>query len=120
MSELNLYRVTVTQEWTAEAEALVWAFSQQEAEEAAELEVDLNPIDADDGTTWTSSKAVPLETAQQLTPRQAAVLWLIDPSGNTVELSDFQAVLTSEQLEAMRLQRIEAGNGQLPLLAEVA
>jgi hypothetical protein len=119
MKDLQLFKVTVTQEWTAEADALVWATSQKEAEKAAELEVDLDPIDADDATTWTSSKAVPLETAQQLTPRQAAGLWLIDPSGNTVELAEFLEVLSPEQLEAMRLARIEANNGQMALL-EVA
>jgi hypothetical protein len=115
MSDLNLYRVIVTQEWSAEAEALVWATSQKEAEKAAELEVEIDEYDMDK-ITWGRGKAESLETIHQLTPQQAAQLWLIDPKGNTVDLEDFQAVLTPEQLEAMRLARIDAGNGQLALL----
>ena len=118
MSDLNLYRVTVTQEWNAEAEALVWATSQEEAEKAAELEVELNPDDAETIGPFSRSKPRPVEESMSLTEADVAWqgLYLIDPKGNTVDLEDFQSVLTPEQLESMRLARIEAGNGQLALL----
>ena len=121
MTDLNLYRVTVTQEWSVEGEALVWATSPEEAEKAAELEVELNPDDAEAIGPFSRSAQRPVEEAMALTPAEVARrgLWLIDSAGNTVDLDDFQAVLSAEQLEAMRLARTEAGNGQLALL-EVA
>lgn len=118
MSGLQLYRVTVTQEWIAEGEALVWATSQQEAEKAAELELELCPDSAEAIGPYSRAKQRPVEDAMALTPAEVARqgLWLIDPSGNEVDLDDFQAVLTPEQIEAMRLARIEADNGQLALM----
>ena len=39
MNNLKLYRVNVTQEWSAESEAFVWATSQHEAEEVAHTKI---------------------------------------------------------------------------------
>jgi hypothetical protein len=121
-SNLNLYRVTVTQEWSAEGTALVWAPDQKTAEKWAEVE--LNVLDADDNGTYSRSKPEPIDA--DLPDRiDDDALWLIMPipgrpnEFTTVEADEFQALLSPERLEAIRLARIEAGNGQLPLL-EVA
>jgi len=118
MTELQLFRVTVTQEWVAEAEALVWATSRAEAEKAAEVELELEQLDAEVSGPFSTSRPFPVEEAMALTPEHVARqgLYLIDSDGNEVDLEDFQSVLTAEQLEAMRLRRIEANNGQLALL----
>ena len=118
MTELQLFRVTVTQEWVAEAEALVWATSRAEAEKAAEVELELEQLDAEVSGPFSTSRPLPVEEAMALTPEHVARqgLYLIDSDGNEVDLEDFQSVLTAEQLEAMRLRRIEANNGQLALL----
>lgn len=118
-ADLQLFRVTVTQEWTAEADALVWASSKAEAEKAAELEVELDVDDAD-ADCWAGARPEPIENLQRLTKRDAAELWLIGPDGNEIDdLEDFIAVFSKEDLEAIRLRKIEADNGQLALL-EVA
>lgn len=118
MSDLQLYRVTVTQEWITEGEALVWATSQQEAEKAAELALELSFDDAEAIGLLSQSKQRPVEDAMALTPAEVARqgLWLIDPDGDAIDLADFQAVITPEQIEAMRIARIEADNGQLALM----
>lgn len=122
MSDLKLFRVTVTHEWRCSGEALVLATSGPEAKRAALAEVELDWID---GVTTGRHAAVsrqPVETLQALDPRRASELWLIAPAADrpdehtTVELAEFQAVLSSDQLEAIRLRQIEADNGQLALL----
>jgi hypothetical protein len=113
-SNLNLYRVLVTQEWSAEGEALVWAPDQKTAEKWAEVEVELNVLDADDNGTYSRAKPEPLDDGvlKRMADRD---LWLI-LDGDTVELDEFRSVLDPERLEALRIARIEKGNGQLPLL----
>lgn len=125
MADLQLFRVTVTQEWSAEGEALVWAEDADDAEVAARAEVDLQLFDADPGGLYTRAKAEPLDTLEWLDEKKAAGLWLIVPVDgrpgevNTVELAEFLALISPERVETMRIARIESNNGQLSLL-EVA
>lgn len=123
MADLQLFRVTVTQEWSAEGEALVWAEDADDAEVAARAEVDLDLFDADAGGLYTRAKAEPLDTLERLDEKKAAGLWLIVPVDgrpgqvNTVELAEFLSLISPERAEAMRIARIESNNGQLSLLA---
>lgn len=125
MSDLQLFRVTVTHQWTAEATAMVWAPDIATAEKWADREVEIDLFDAYGPTSWTSARAEPisLETLDKL---KADDLWLIMPtpgrpdSPDTVELDQFRAMLTPERLEALRLAAIERDNGQIALPLEVA
>ena len=114
---MNLYRVVVTQEWSAEAEALVWAPDKATAQRWAELEVEVSIDDAEDGCLLSSVKSTPLDETV-LAEMKDPDLWLI-ADGDVLEPDEFRALFDPERLEALRLARIEAGNGQLDLL-EVA
>ena len=124
-TDLHLFRVTVTQEWSAEGTALVWAEDAESAEIAARAEVELDMFDADDGGTYTRVKPEPIDTLERLSEKTASGLWLIVPVEgrpgrvNTVDLAEFLALISPERAEAMRIARIERDNGQLALL-EVA
>jgi hypothetical protein len=120
MSELQLFRVTVTETLIAEAEALVWATDRQEAERAAKREVEFDAIDAESEGLEAMARVEPFDTAVNLTKRTACDFWLIMPTGrgdwDTVELDEFRALLDPERMERARLAAIERGNGQLQLL----
>ncbi len=124
MSGLNLYRVTVTQEWSAEAEALVFAPDQATAEKWAEREVEFtDPTECEPIGPSSRSRLEPLDDGV-FNRMDDDDLWLILPDGEVCEntragLARFRTYLDPEHLETLRLARIEAGNGQLALL-EVA
>jgi hypothetical protein len=119
-SDLNLYRVTVTQEWTAEGTALVWAPDQKTAEKWAKQRVEFDPFDLDAADIYSHAKPEPLD--EEVTDRMDDDdLWLILPDGEVCDndragLAKFQSLLDPERLETLRLARIEAGNGQMALL----
>ena len=119
-TEHSLFRVTVRQEWSAKAEALVWAEDECEAKRLATNEIELDIEDADWDFCFTVSKPEPLD--EGLFDRMNdGDLWLILSDGKVCDndqagLAKFQALLPPEQLEALRVARIEAGNGQLPLM----
>jgi hypothetical protein len=120
IDEPLLYRVHVTQEWTAEADALVWAPDQATAEKLAEDAVEIDHFDADPIAPFSSAKPEPLDDDVR-NRMDDNNLWLILPDGEVCEnsragLERFWSLLTPERLEALRLARIEAGNGQLALL----
>ena len=121
MTDMQLYRVTVTQEWSAEATALVWAPDRSAAEKLAEDAVDFEPLDPEPvGGPIGQAKPEPIDD-DVMDRMNDDGLWLILPDGTVCEnsragLAQFQALLTPERLESLRLTRIEAGNGQLNLL----
>jgi hypothetical protein len=115
-THLQLFGVTVTTEWVASVDALIWATSKQEAKETARIQVELDVSDAEESCYVSGGHVVPLDVAQNLTPRQVAEMWLLDSRGNDVELKEFLEEISPDQLEAMRLRQIEANNGQLVLL----
>ena len=125
MSDLQLFRVTVTQEWTAEETAMVWAPDAATAEKWADWEVEFDLHDADEGISWTSARPeqISIETIDKL---KADDIWLIMPTPgrpdtpDTVEIEQFRAMLTPARLEALRLAAIERDNGQIALPLEVA
>ena len=117
---LNLYRVTVTQEWAAEAEALVWAPDQATARKLARREVEIDIDDAESNGTYAITGLEPIDGGV-LDRMDDDSLWLILPDGEVCDndragLARFQSLLDPERLEALRLARIEAGNGQLALI----
>jgi hypothetical protein len=117
---MELYRVVVTQEWSAEAEALVWAPDRGAAEKLAAKEVELDSYDAEAIGPVAIARPEPIDDGV-LDRMDDDDLWLILPDGKVCDnsragLAQFQALLTPEHLEALRLARIEAGNGQLDLL----
>jgi len=117
----DLYRVTVTQHWSAKATALVLAPDRDAAEKLAEDAVDFDPLDPEPvGGPIGCAKPEPIDDGVMGRMDDYAI-WLILPDGTVCDnsragLAQFQAVLTPERLEALRLARIEAGNGQLDLL----
>lgn len=121
MTDLQLFRVTVTQEWSAEAEALVWAPDRGAAEKLAEDAIDFGPLDPEPvGGPNGRAKPEPLDD-DVMERMDDDDLWLILSDGTVCEnsragLAKFQSLLSPERLEALRLARIEAGNGQLNLL----
>jgi hypothetical protein len=120
VSSLDLYRVTVTQYWQAKADALVLASDKASAEQLAIKGVDLDIEDSCLGLCWGFTRPEPLDPGV-MDRMDNDELWLILPDGevcdnNRAGLSRFQALLDPDRLEAMRLARIEAGNGQLNLL----
>lgn len=121
----DLYRVTVTQHWSAKATALVLAPDLATAEKLAEDAVDFDPLDPEPvGGPIGRAKPEPIDEGV-MERMDDDSLWLILPDGTVCDnsragLTQFQAVLTPERLEALRLARIEAGNGQLDLLEVLA
>jgi hypothetical protein len=121
----ELYRVTVTQEWSAEAEALVWAPDRGAAEKLAEDAIDFDPLESKPvGGPNGRAKPEPIDEGV-MDRMDDDSLWLILPDGTVCDnsrtgLAQFQALFTPERLEALRLARIEAGNGQLDLLEVLA
>lgn len=118
-NDLQLFRVTVTQEWSANAEALVWAPDVDTAGRLANKRVEIDIEDAFKDSCWSSARPEPLD-AGVMDRMDDDDLWLIFPDGEVCEnsragLAKFKAMLSPERLEAMRLARIEAGNGQLSL-----
>jgi hypothetical protein len=120
---MNLYRVVVTQEWSTEAEALVFAPDEATAKRWAEREVEVSIDDAEADRPSSSVKFTPLDEAV-LAKTKDKDLWLI-ADGDVMEpdefraLDEFRELLDPERLEALCVAQIEAGNGQLDLL-EVA
>lgn len=122
-ADLQLFRVTVTQEWSAQATAMVWAPDVTTAAALAEDAVDFDLMDADPISPFTSARLEPLDDGV-LDRMDDGNLWLILADGTVCDnsragLEQFRSVLTADRLSALRLARIEAGNGQLALL-EVA
>ncbi len=120
MTDMHLFRVHVTQEWSAEADALVWAPNQATARKLARREVEIDIDDAESDGTTAIARLEPIDEGV-LDRMDDDDLWLILPDGEVCEnsragLAQFQALLTPERLESLRLTRIEAGNGQLNLL----
>ena len=118
-AELRLFRVTVTQEWSAEAEALVWAPDEVSARRLAQKRVEVDIEDADSDSCWAVANPEPLDDGV-MHRMDDDDLWLILPDGEVCDndragLAKFQALFDPERLEALRLARIEAGNGQLRL-----
>lgn len=120
-NDLLLFRVTVTKEWRANAEALVWALDADTAGRLAKRRVEID-IDALESSSWASVNLEPLD-AGVMGRMDNDDLWLIFPDGEVCEnsragLAKFQAILSPERLEAIRLARIEAVNGQLAIFTD--
>ena len=89
MTALSLYRVTVTQEWSAEAEALVWAPDEVSAKRLAQKRVEVDIEDASSGSCWSVAKPEPLDD-RVMDRMDDDDLWLIMPNGVTREAVEDQ------------------------------
>lgn len=125
-TDLQLFRVTVTQIWRAEADVLVMAPDEESAFIWARCKVEFDMVDAEEGDKRVGmARPEPMDTLMSLTPQKADDLCLILPiagrplAARTVELDEFLAELCPERLEALRRAACECDNGQLALL-EVA
>lgn len=120
MSNLELFRVTVIQSWTTEADALIWAPDEESAAQLAKKSVYLDKEDSSLSLHWASAKPEPIDL-DVMDRMDDDDLRLIMPDGevcanNRAGLSRFQALLDLDRLKALRLAHKEAGNGQLQLL----
>ena len=120
MSNLKLFHVNVSQQWTTEAEAFVWADSRDEAERVAELNIDLNSHDADYCGKDVRGSEASFEFLDKLGNKE--YFYFFAPHSNVgyidVNYETFKSYITPEDLERMRIEKIEANNGQLPLPLE--
>lgn len=112
MPEPQLWRVCVTQTWTAKGTAWVWAESLRAATLAAEAEVDLDMINAVYDTTLSMGGAVPFTELESIKPGNE---WLVMPDGSgTDDIDEFRSVLTPE-MQFVLQQREWERNGQMVL-----
>jgi hypothetical protein len=118
MNNLKLYRVNVTQEWSAEAEIFVMATSQVVAEEVAYKNVDLNSYDSDIGSKAVRAIESSYETLDKLDDDNYFFAPNITGQYCNVDYETFKSYITPEDLERQRIEKIEANNGQLPLPLE--
>ncbi len=117
---LNLYQVTVSQEWIAEGEAYVWAPDKTTAESWAKEEVELNPFDSEPEDSWSSARVLTVdENTMDIVGKDPFCSYIVPGSSGSyrnVGLEEFQnyyaEMFTPERLEAMRIARLEANNGQ--------
>jgi hypothetical protein len=118
MSNLKLFKVNVTQEWSAESEAFVWATSQHEAEEVAYKNIDVDLYDADDGDKCARSTESTFLTLDKLGNNVDFYFFAPSINGhyNKVGYETFKSYISEEDLERIRIEKIEKDNGQLSLL----
>ena len=118
---MNLYRVVVTQEWRAEAEALVWAPDRRTAGKLAAEKLKPNLDAAKALAPVAIAHPEPIQDDAVLDRMDDDDLWLLMPDGKVCDnsltgLARFKELLPPERLEALRRAQIEAGNGQLHLM----
>ena len=116
------YRVTVTQEWVLEAEAIVLASSEAEARTQAIRNVDFDIYDAEDNGSSAYAREMTLD--QLLATRDLNKCFyeveFIADSGSGFKSFDPEDffnldVFSEEALETARISRIERDNGQIDL-----
>ena len=120
----NLFRVMLTQTYTAEQHVLVYARDQNAAESAALEEAEFSNFDANE-CGGPDARVIPIQpddiprrTADQFSfclvppPPEAGRWW------QEIDFKDLIAMISPADIEAARLAAIEANNGQLPLIPE--
>jgi hypothetical protein len=114
MNNLKLFHVNVSQEWSTEAEAYVLATSKNEAEVIAEKNINLDPYDYVDG--FMDVKVC--ESSFPISGNKDYLYFFAPNSRGQYEYVDYETFMTrisSEDIEKMRIEKIEKNNGQLPL-----
>ena len=118
MNNLKLFHVNVFQEWSAEAEAFVWATTEDEAEDVAGRNIDINLYDADNGPKTVRAKEASFAFLDKLGNKD--YFYFLAPQKNgmydDVNYETFRTYITPEELERIRIESLEKDNGQLPLL----
>lgn len=121
MTDLQLYRVRVTQEWSAEAEALVFANNEEEAEFAVYDEIEFDIYDIDDGNKYSCAWPIPLETLETIGNSKFIDEYFYLPvpgrygQFKEVSLEEMRDFLTPEVRQAIHIREIEKDNGQIDL-----
>lgn len=120
MNNLKLFSVNVRQTWQSEADVFVLADSQEEAEKASKQIVNLSSYE--DTMSEIEATSVELSIFSLNDLKSKSDYWFIakDKDGcfDYFEFEEFKSFISEEQLEAMRIQRIEKNNGQLALTIE--
>ena len=112
MSELQLWRVRVTQTREVTGEALVWAESRARAMEMAEIEVELDDVIDPIEDTSCHARRAEFTELDSIKPGNE---WLVMPDGSgTDDIDEFRSVLTPE-MQFVLQQREWERNGQLAL-----
>jgi hypothetical protein len=118
MNNLKLFKVNVTQEWSAKAEAFVWATSHVEAEFIAKKNIDLDSCDAETyGLDAQAEEKSPILLKEL---RNTVYVYFYAPNNAgqycDVDYETFKSYITPEDLERIRIEKIEKDNGQLSLI----
>lgn len=114
MNNLKLFHINVSQEWSAEAEAYVLATSKDEAEAIAKKNINLDPYYYGDGfmdvRVYESSFPI-------LGDKDYLHFFAPDYKGHYKhdDYETFMTRISPEDIERMRIEKIEENNGQLPL-----
>jgi len=114
MNNLKLFHANVSQQWSAGAEAYVLATSKDEAETIAKKSINLDPYDYEDGfmDVRVCESSFPI-------PGNKDYLYFLAPnSKGQYQYNDYETFMTHispEDIERMRIEKIEKNNGQLPL-----
>jgi hypothetical protein len=116
MNNLKLFKVNVTQEWSAEAEVFVWATSEVIAKEVAYKNVDLDSYDSDIGSKDVRAIESSYETLDKLNDDNYFFAPSLTGQYRDVDYETFKSYITPEDLERIRIEKIEKDNGQLSLL----
>jgi len=116
--DLNLFRVTLSEEWVAEEEVLVWAPDEDTAEKWAEEQVEPDFYDATSLGIVARSRPEPLDEYLPFRIKNPYVRLVMPAPGSTgvpvkVHPEVFLTLLTPKRMDRIRLARIESGNGQL-------
>jgi hypothetical protein len=116
MNNLKLFKVNVTQEWSAEAEVFVWATSEVIAEEVAYKNVDLDSYDSDIGSKDVRAIKSSFDALDKLDDDSYFFAPNITGQYCDVDYETFKSYISEEDLERIRIEKIEKDNGQLSLL----
>jgi hypothetical protein len=118
MNNLKLFKVIVSQEWIAKTEAFVWAISHIEAEFIAKKNINLDSCDAESYGLDAQAEEKSLILLKEL--RNTEYIYFFAPSLTgqycDVDYETFKSYISEEDLERIRIEKIEKDNGQLSLL----
>jgi hypothetical protein len=117
MNDLKLFNVNVSQEWSASEDALVLAYSEKEAKDAATKIVKLYPEDDYLSTKEAHANEVSLLKLETYVDNSEIYFIARDKSGNFdyYEYEEFQSFISEEKIEELKRQKREMNNGQLLL-----
>jgi hypothetical protein len=117
---LKLYSVNVSQQWTSEADAIIFANSLEEAEQIAVKHVDMDPKDDWCSKAETYGIEISLSKLNGLVFNPNLYYIAPTPQGETIfsslnKFEEFKALISPEKIEELRRIEMEKNNGQLSM-----